>query len=200
MKNPTSTLLMAALCLGSMMSGCSQKTMEDGAKTPEENTEMSTAMYVERGEYLVTIIGCDHCHTPKKMTDQGPVPDHDRWLMGHPADSPLPPINKNEVGPGKWVLFHGDLTASVGPWGISYSANLTPHETGIGSWTYEQFKKSMTEGKHKGMDGGRMVLPPMPWQSLAELDEDDLRSIYEYLKTIPPIDNLVPSPVPPTEL
>ncbi len=200
MKDLPGKLLVAAFFAGSIVSSCTEKTMQQEDKTTMQTAEMTTEMYVERGEYLVTIIGCDHCHTPKKMTDQGPVPDRDRWLMGHPADSPLPPINKSEVGPGKWVLFHGDLTASVGPWGISYSANLTPHETGIGSWTYDQFKVSMTEGKHKGLDGGRMVLPPMPWQSLAELHEDDLRSIYEYLKTIPPIDNLVPSPVPPTEL
>ena len=55
----------------------------------------------------------------------------DRWMMGYPSGDVLPEIDKTEITPGKWALFNSDLTAAVGPWGISYSANLTPHETGI---------------------------------------------------------------------
>ena len=96
---------------------------------------------VVRGEYLVKMIGCDHCHTPKRMTDRGPVPDQSRWLMGHPADSPLADYDPETAK--KYVLMHPDLTAAVGPWGISYAANLTPHESGIGNWTYAHFERSM---------------------------------------------------------
>ncbi len=152
---------------------------------------------IERGEYLVAVIGCDHCHTPKKMTDQGPVPDRDRWLMGHPADRTLPQVD--QVGPDNWLLFDPDLTAVVGPWGISYAANLTPHPSGLGNWTYAQFKRAMTEGRHKGLENGRMLLPPMPWQSYQLMTDEDLQAIFDYLQSIPPIDNTVPSPVPPGE-
>ncbi|MEZ4687581.1 MAG: c-type cytochrome [Bacteroidia bacterium] len=155
---------------------------------------------VKRGEYLTITTGCDHCHTPKKMTPEGPVPDMERWLMGHPAGNPLPEIDKTEIEPGKWALLNSDLTAAVGPWGISFSANLTPHETGIGNWSFDQFKKAMKEGKHKGLDGGRPLMPPMPWQAYSHMNDDDLKAIFEYLKSIKPIDNLVPAYVPPDEI
>ena len=155
---------------------------------------------VARGEYLVTIIGCDHCHTPKKMTEQGPVPDRDRWLMGYPAGDPLPEIDRTQVGPGKWVMFHSDLTAAVGPWGVSFGANLTPHETGIGTWSFEQFQRSMTEGKYKGLENSRPLMPPMPWQSYSLLKEEDLRAIFAYLQSIEPIENVVPNYIPPPQM
>lgn len=155
---------------------------------------------VARGEHLVTVMDCNICHTRKKMSDHGPVPDMDFMLSGHASSSTLPEIDKSLVAPGKWVLFNQDFTASVGPWGVSFSANLTPHETGLGNWTLEQFKKALREGKHKGLDNGRMILPPMPWEAFAHLNDNDIESIYEYLKTIPPIDNLVPEPIPPSEL
>ncbi len=167
--------------------------MHDASAFPDEGL-------VERGEYLTGIIGCDHCHTPKKMTPNGPVPDRDRWMMGFPAGDPLPPIPKDQAKPGAWVLFHGDLTASIGPWGISYGANLTPHETGIGNWSYEHFKRALTQGKHKGLENGRPLMPPMPWQSYAEMKDDDIRAIFAYLKSIKPIENIVPTYVPPGEV
>lgn len=165
------------------------------AEVPESKAEM-----IERGAYLTTIIGCDHCHTPKKMTPNGPVPDMDRWMMGYPDGDKLPEIDKTEIAPGKWALFNGDLTAALGPWGVSFGANLTPHETGIGTWTFEQFKKAMTEGKYKGLENGRPIMPPMPWQSFREIKEADLMAIFEYLKSIKPIENKVPSYIPPNEI
>ena len=78
------------------------------------------------------------------MTPKGPVPDTDRWLMGHPANDTLPAIVTEALGPNKWLLFNNSLTAAVGPWGVSFSANITPDDTGIGSWTYDQFKIAMT--------------------------------------------------------
>jgi hypothetical protein len=148
----------------------------------------------------VRTIGCDHCHTPKKYTADGPVPDMTRWLMGYPSQDPLPEINKDEIAPGKWVLFNGDLTAAVGPWGVSFSGNLTPHQTGLGNWTFDQFKKAMTQGKYKGLDNSRMLMPPMPWQSYSEMKEEDLNAIFEYLKTIKPIENIVPNHIPSNDL
>ena len=45
---------------------------------------------VERGRYLVNVIGCSDCHTPKKMGPQGPELDESRLLSGHPEGSALP--------------------------------------------------------------------------------------------------------------
>ncbi len=191
-------LILSLLILLAFQTSCKDGNEEYAAKT--EIKEPTKEELVERGEYLSRTIGCDHCHTPKKMTENGPAPDLDRWMMGHPADSELPEIGPDDLGPGKWLLMHGDLTATVGPWGISYGANLTPHETGIGNWTFEQFKKAMTEGKYKGMDNSRPLMPPMPWQSYAEMKTEDLQAIFEYLMSIKPIENVVPAYTPPDRI
>ena len=150
---------------------------------------------VERGKYLVNTIGCTDCHTPKMMTENGPEPNPELFLSGHPATEQLPPLDPSKVQ--GYVAFNMGLTAAVGPWGTSYSANLTPDETGIGNWTEEQFLIAIKEGKYKGMVNGRPMLPPMPWQQYKMLTDDDLKSMFKYLETIKPIDNVVPSPVPP---
>ena len=178
---------------------CEEKKEAYSDKEAEEAKMLSLQESQKRGEYLVTVIGCDHCHSPKKMTEHGPIADPDRWLMGHPADSPVPEIPEDAVGPGKWMLMHNDLTISVGPWGVSFGANLTPADTGIGTWSFEQFKKAMTEGKYKGMDNSRPIMPPMPWESFKNLTEEDLRAIYDYLKSIKPIENVVPAYIPPAQ-
>jgi hypothetical protein len=86
-------------------------------------------------------------------------------------------------------------TAFRGPWGTSYAANLTPHETGLGTETEAMFVASMREGKHFGT--GRPVLPPMPWPGVGKMTDEDLRAVWAYLRSIPPIENTVPEPAPP---
>jgi hypothetical protein len=164
-----------------------------------EKTEMTKEEMQKRGEYLVTLGGCNHCHSPKTFTDMGPIPDTARLLSGHPANSKLALIDTIMVEPGKWILTSSDLTAWVGPWGISFAANLTPDEpTGIGTWTDEVFIKALRTGKHMGI--GRPILPPMPWPDLAKSTDEDLKAMFAYLKSLPPIHNQVPDPVPPNQL
>lgn len=146
---------------------------------------------VQRGKYLVTITGCNDCHTPLKMGPNGPAPDGSRLLSGHPADPELPP--PPALTPGPWFAVTAGLTAWAGPWGVSYAANLTPDEaTGLGIWTEDMFVQTMRTGKHMGV--GRDILPPMPWQNLAAMSHDDLRALFAYLRSIPAIRNSVPAP------
>lgn len=148
---------------------------------------------IERGRYLVNYGGCSDCHTPLKMTDQGPVPDVSRFLSGHPHETKLPPP---DLKPGPWFAATAGMTAWAGPWGISYAPNITSDtRTGIGIWTEEMFIKTMRTGKHMG--SGRDLLPPMPWRSVGSLNDEDLKAVFAYLKTVPPISNSVPNPVPP---
>ena len=155
---------------------------------------------VKRGGYLVTVGGCYDCHTPKKMTPQGPVDDSSRTLSGHPANTSLPPIDTQALAPGNWILLSPDLTAFVGPWGTSFPANLTPDSaTGIGAWEEDVFIKTLRTGKHLGQPNGRPILPPMPWFNLAKMEEADLKAIYAYLRSLPPISNRVPAPLSPQE-
>jgi mono/diheme cytochrome c family protein len=155
------------------------------------------AAQVERGKYLVDLAGCHDCHTPKNMTDKGPVPDMSRALSGHPADAKLAEIPKGVLGPGKWMaLTNEHLSAWAGPWGVSFTRNLTPDQaTGLGSWTEEMFIKTLRTGKQQGE--GRDLLPPMPWQFYALMTDEDLKAIFAFLRSLPPIENAVPDPIAP---
>lgn len=167
--------------------------------TQDEKKAMTKDEMIARGKYLTTIAGCNDCHTPKIMTEMGPMPDTTRLLSGQPANESNYAIDPNVVGPGKWMLTNDHLASWVGPWGISYTANLTPdNATGLGAVSEEMFIKTLREGKLKGV--GRPLLPPMPWQDFAQMTDDDLKSIYAYLRTIKPINNPVPLPVPPDML
>ena len=167
-------------------------------KTPEGTTgAASNAAQIKRGAYLVTVGGCNDCHSPKVFTAKGPEPNPALLLSGAPSNTKLGEIPANFIGPNAWgAVCTNDLTTWVGPWGVSFAANLTPDEaTGLGSWTEDAFIQSMRTGKHMGT--GRDILPPMPWQSLAAATDQDLRAIFAYLKSLKPIQNEVPQPIPP---
>jgi hypothetical protein len=149
---------------------------------------------IDRGRQLVMFGGCNDCHTPMKMGAKGPEPDMTRALSGHPSQLVVSGAPKLQ-GPWIWAAV-GTNTAFAGPWGISYSRNLTPDRvSGLGIWTEEMFIKTMRTGRHMGVS--RPILPPMPWQNLNSLPDDDLKSIYAYLHSIKPIRNEVPDPQPP---
>jgi mono/diheme cytochrome c family protein len=118
------------------------------------------------GEYLAgPVAHCMECHTP--------------WVQGRP--------DTTRLGAGG--------LAFPGPWGVSYTANLTPDaDTGLGNWKDGEIIASLY-GVRRG--GGR-VMPPMPTQHYAQgIAEEDLRAIMTYLRTLPPIRNSVPAPEPP---
>src|SRR5690606_32805417 len=197
MKTNLHMLILASASILLFTSCTEQQAAEVPEEIVQEETIESPHSIIERGEYLTRVIGCDHCHSPKKMTAQGPVIDMDKYMMGYPADRPLPEYDAADVAPGNWVLMNGDLTATVGPWGITYASNLTPDETGIGNWTFENFKLALTQGKYKGIETGRTLMPPMPWQSLGTMEDEDMKAIFAYLKSLKPIENLVPAYSPP---
>ena len=162
-----------------------------GAKT-EANAVITKDSLINRGKYLVLSMGCHDCHSPKKFGPNGPELDPERLLSGHPSNEPLKKFDKAVIK--DYALFNFTGTALVGPWGSSYSANITSDATGIGQWSEEQFIKCIRTGKSKGLDNGRPLLPPMPWQSYAQLNDTDLKSIFAYLQTVKPVDNVVPAP------
>jgi len=162
-----------------------------------QNAASTRKNQIARGEYMVYAGGCHDCHTPKVFTPQGPVPDMSKNLSGAPANITIPPLPSGLISPTGWGgVTTNDMTAWAGPWGISFAANLTPDKvTGIGSWTEAAFVKTLRTGKHKGVL--RDILPPMPWQDLAKLSDEDLKAIFAYLQSLSPIQNKVPDPVPP---
>jgi mono/diheme cytochrome c family protein len=125
---------------------------------------------VERGLYLVTITGCNDCHTPGGLLGS---PDKARLLGG--SD-----VGFGDPGSGVWV----------GP-------NLTPdNETGLGKWTPDQIVTAITAGKRPD---GRELTAIMPWPALSRLTHEDALAIVAYLKSIPAVKNAVPGPYKPGE-
>lgn len=158
----------------------------DGAKAAD-------AERVKRGEYLVIIGACHDCHTPMVMTPDGPAPDMTRMLIGHPEGAKDP---EGTLGASDLALSGPDLTAWKQPFGLVYTRNLTPDKTGLADWTEEQFVNAIRRGRHQG--DGRALLPPMPWMHYAAWSDEDAKSVFAYLRTIPAIRNAVPDPrVPP---
>ena len=171
--------------------GCSDST----AGEKKESIAMTEQEMIQRGSYLVNAIGCDDCHSPKKMTATGFEIIPELRLSGfNPEMAALKP--KIDAVKEGWMLFGTDLTTAVGQWGQSYAANLTSDATGIGNWKEEQFIKALREGKFKGLDNTRPLLPPMPWFVYNNLSDDDLKSIFAFLKTTKPVKNVVPEAKP----
>jgi mono/diheme cytochrome c family protein len=181
--------------------GCNEQAVVK-TDTVAASKTLSHTELIARGRYLVTSVGsCSDCHSPKIFTAMGPVPDSSKALSGHPAGSPTLAIDKKVLTPGNWMYIGPDLTSFVGPFGISYAANLTPDSaTGLGAWTEEVFVKTLRTGKHLGQEGGRPILPPMPWQGIGQSTDEDLKAIYTYLQSLPPISNKVPAPVSPPDV
>ena len=165
------------------------------AAKPGAAATKAPATRVARGKYLVSTAGCHDCHTPWHMGPKGPEPDTSRALSGHPEQLQMPPAPALPEGP--WLVVTGATnTAFAGPWGVSFTANLTPDaDTGLGSWTLRDFTQTIRSGKHMGR--GREILPPMPIQAYNNFTDADLESIYAYLRTIAPVKNRVPEPRPP---
>ena len=191
-------VLVAAACLpvALAMTACNQPPAAPPAAVAP--AAAAAPAPVERGKFLVDYGGCGDCHTPKKFGPRGPEPDMTRMLSGHPEGDKAPAPYKPAAGSPWIIATAGDLTMWSGPWGISFTTNLTPDTlTGLrsGVWTEELFIKAMRTGKHVGT--ARDILPPMPWQVVGTLNDADLKAIWAYLGTIPPITNHVPDPVEP---
>lgn len=120
------------------------------------------------GEYLVTLGGCQDCHTPSD--------DHGQPIPG-----------KSFAG-GQ----HFDTTV-----GHVVSANITPDlETGIGKWSEEFFTKKFYDYKAYVENGCPKLTGPeaftmMPWLGFSQKTPDDLGAIYAYLRTLTPVRNAV---------
>ena len=179
--------ILAALILVVLLTACDQNQPKKKVLSEKE--------MIERGKYLITAGGCHDCHSPKVFGPQGPKIDEAKILSGHPAEMQLAEFDPAILEPGKYILFTQDVTAAIGPWGASFAANLTPdNETGIGTWQPEMFINALRTGKHLG--AGRPILPPMPWEMIGKLTDEDLQAMFAYLKSIPPIKNKVPDPKP----
>lgn len=117
------------------------------------------------GGYLVNAAGCRECHS--KVDDKGVVIPEFEYAGGRVFDMPA---------------------------GTLVSPNLTAHETGLGYWTKDQFIS-----RFKAYQDSSYISPKidfmkeynsiMPWMMYSKMTEDDLGAIFEYLKSLKPIEN-----------
>jgi hypothetical protein len=196
MKNSRPTLIILAFLLVYICAAFTNDKQENSVATISFHPDKDL---VKRGEYLVGMMGCQDCHSPKRMGAQGPEIIPELHLSGYPAGRPIARIFPEAIR-GGWMLFGPDGTSAVGPWGMSFAANLTSDETGIGSWSYDQFKTALTKGKFKGLPNSRPLLPPMPWTNYTAMAEEDIQAIFQYLKSTKAVSNVVPAPIAPDKL
>jgi mono/diheme cytochrome c family protein len=174
---------------------CTDKSPADS--TTNSNSDSGKMNYggfesqVQWGEHLVTIGGCNDCHTPKKMGPNGPENDMSLMLSGHPAQQPPPAFDSKEAAK-KGLIVTQTFTAWTGPWGTTYAVNLTSDSTGIGNWKEEQFVRALKEKKWMGLDNTRPLMPPMSMMPATLMSDDELKAIFAYLKTTPAIKNVQP--------
>ena len=114
------------------------------------------------GKYLAWNLECFSCHSADFKTNDFLQPDNSAGYFG----GGNPTLNRE----GKVIP----------------TSNLTPHATGIGKWTEDQFLQAVKYGIKEGEEALRY--PMAPYNLLSDYE---VQSIYQYLKTIPPIDNEV---------
>jgi mono/diheme cytochrome c family protein len=146
--------------LGLAAAACQQPVQESAADMTKGAIDPVT-----RGQYLVSISGCNDCHTPGYFFG---MPDFNRRLGG------------SDVG-----FFMPGM-------GYFYGPNLTPDEaTGIGAWSEDQIVTALRTGARPD---GRMLSPIMPWMGLSNLTDEDAYAIAAYLKSLPAVANQAPPP------
>ncbi len=120
---------------------------------------------IRYGAYLAWIAGCHRCHTPVDATHK--------------------PLAGKDFSGGQ--VF-------VGEWGKVVSANITPHETGIGLLDRDAFIArfvAFRDAAAMDLKAGKNENTLMPWRSFAGMTEEDLGAIYDYLRTVEPVPNEV---------
>jgi mono/diheme cytochrome c family protein len=127
--------------------------------------QVADRQQIERGRYLVTLGGCNDCHTPGYFLGK---PDMGRELAGSEVGFEIPGL------------------------GAFYGPNLTPdRETGLGTWSEADIVKAIQTGVRPD---GRGLVPIMPWPAFAKLTKPDAEAIAAYLRSLPAVSNKVPGP------
>jgi cytochrome c5 len=126
----------------------------------------------------------------------------DGYYPPYPKVSPKAPFTAEQVARGEYLAKAGDCIAChtntkmnigqfagnlpiVSPFGTFYSSNITPDkETGIGSWTEEDFRNAMQHGRHPS---GYNYFPAFPYVYFSNLAKEDIKDLYAYFMSIPAI-------------
>ena len=188
------TILTGILIAAIFLSQCGEQKKEEIKEAPATQNFGGYESQVKWGEHLVILGGCNDCHTPKKIGPNGPEDDMSLMLSGHPAQMPPVDFDRMEAAK-KGLIVTQTFTSWTGPWGTTFAPNLTSDSTGIAGWKEEQFVKALHELKWMGLDNTRPLMPPMSLMPATKMTDDELKAIFAYLKTTPPIKNVTPEAV-----
>lgn len=151
--------------LASLAGACSTSTGAPEQAAPDP---------VERGEYLVRLLGCGRCHT-------------EGYLLGMAASGPY--LAGSRIG-----IAYSGADDEPNP-GLVFASNLTPDRaTGLGAWSERDIVRALTTGV--GTDGHQR-LPVMPWPNYRALSDADLSAIAVYLKSLAPVRHRIPDTTAP---
>ena len=132
------------------------------------------AAQVNRGKYLVGLLGCGSCHT-------------DGALVGAPVPG-------RELAGSYTGIAYSNPFVQNRP-GILYPSNLTPdNETGIGERSMDELIRMIRIGVDSH---GSQTIPVMPWPAYANIELEDAEAIAIYLKSLVPVDHQVPENIRP---
>jgi mono/diheme cytochrome c family protein len=103
-----------------------------------------------------------------------------------------PPVEAASVEMGEHIVqvcrgCHGEHLSGgkiAGDPNMPIVANITPHETGLKGWTEADFFRALREGKRKD---GTDIKPQMPWKTYGQMNDVELKGLWAYLQTVPPV-------------
>jgi len=159
-------VLLVLLVIGGLTAVGWQIVLGPDARPVSSEKFEATEARLARGKYLAEgPAACFHCHTEHDFTD------------------PEYPIVQARKGAG-WVMPVPELNYIA-------SRNITPDvETGIGTWSDDEIARAIREGVRKD---GSALFPIMPYPFFATMDDEDVKSIVVYLRTLPAVKNVVPT-------
>jgi len=145
---------------------------------PPVNRDMGSVRF---GPMFAFMIATD----PKAFTAE--TIDHDKaHVVEPPVDAPSAELGQHIVqvcrGCHGLNLSGGRL---AGDPDMPVVANLTPHETGLKSWSEADFIRALREGKRKD---GTSISRMMPWQAYGQMSDTELKALWAYLRTVPPLE------------
>ena len=144
--------------------------------TPAAAAEEPPMTQVQRGEYLVAMLGCGRCHTEGMLMGRQTGP----WLAGSRLGIAWTPYQEDDK-PG--VVFPSNLTNDP--------------DTGLGNWSEKDIVAMLTRGvDHMGAPAS----PVMPWTAYSLLRREDATDIAVYLKSLEGVDRAIPDAVAPGSL
>jgi mono/diheme cytochrome c family protein len=156
--------ILATMILGAALLAAKGPSLRAAPSLQIERTEERIA----RGRYLAEhVMDCVGCHS-----------DHE-WSR---FSSPVKPSSMLAGG----FIFD----EKYGIPGRVAAQNLTPDpETGKGRWTDGELVRAIREGVSRD---GRALFPMMPYEAYRQMADDDVEAIVAYLRTVPPVKNVIP--------